>query len=285
MSSLLDHDAVGAGRLGGGRLVGMAGKDRHRAAREQRLPPRPRALASPMMARADDEDGVAVAGRVPSSRPCTAIETGSCRLTALVGDRVRDTVQHRGVGDDLLGPAAAQVGGEADRPPRREDAAVELEAARRPAAGAVGTGWIDPADQAGEDRVHRHPGADRNGAVGAGLDHRPGDLVAEHERQGAERHQGRRPSTGRREQVQIAAADPSAGHRHPRPLPGRQLRFGHLGEGGRKPGVGQIESDGLHAGSLPQPRSPGASCPCGALRRGIDTIERPGGLTPIYLVI
>ena len=124
-----------------------------------------------------------------------------------------------------------------------------------------------------------------DGAVGAGLDHRPGDLVAEHERQGAERHQGRRPSTGRREQVQIAAADPSAGHRHPRPLPGRQLRFGHLGEGGRKPGVGQIESDGLHAGSLPQPRSPGASCPCGALRRGIDTIERSGGLTPIYLVI
>src|SRR5450631_1554515 len=99
----------------------------------------------------------------------------------LVGHAVGDRMQHGPMPEYLLGPSGPEPSRVPERPAAGHHVAVEVETARRPSSGAVGTRWIDAPGQTGDDRVDRHPRPDGERAVLAGLDDRPGDLVAQFE--------------------------------------------------------------------------------------------------------
>ncbi len=151
------------------------------------------------------------------------------------------------MGQHLVGPAAAELPREAERASRAHDAAVEVEAGGRPAAGAVGAERRDAPGQARDARVEHHPGPDRHLALGPGLDDAPRRLVAEDEGEGAQAHQrGRGPGVVG-EEMEVAPADPTGQHLDPGPRRPGQRGLGHLGKGGGERGIGKIEHDGAHA--------------------------------------
>jgi len=100
---------------------------------------------------------------------------------ARVGHRVGQRVQHRGVGDHLLGPAPAEALSEPERAAGRDHPAVEVEARRRPAARAVRTRRVDAPRRAGDTRVDRNPCTGLVRALGSRFHDAARDLVAEDE--------------------------------------------------------------------------------------------------------
>ena len=109
--------------------------------------------------------------------------------------------------------------------------------------------------------------------VGPGLDHGSSDLVAENERECAQRHQGRGRSCVVGEEMEIAAADPADRHRDACPGRPRQVRLGKVDKRGRESRVREIELNGPHALSVRgQPRQrdlPGSgTCPPRIIRSG-----------------
>src|SRR5438093_4548509 len=134
-------------------------------------------------------------------------------------------MQHRRVREHLLRPPAAEVLGEAERTPAAEDAAVEVETRRRPAACAVGARWLDAARPTRDTGIDRDPRPDGDRAVRPRLDHAAGDLVTEDERECAGDTHERRGRTGVvSEDVQVAPADSADADLHARP--GRSGKFG-----------------------------------------------------------
>ena len=183
-------------------VTGHAGNRPRSAARE----------ANPMMPAPDNEDGLAV-GRHGAQQAVAGDGHGLVEARTAVGDGVGEGVEHGVVRQHAVGPPSAEVLGVPERPARADDAAVQVQARRGPAPGAVGAGRVDPPGQARDARVDDDPGPDGDGAVGPGLDDPACRLVAEHEREGPDGGQGGRGPGVVREQMEVAAADPAGRHR------------------------------------------------------------------------
>ena len=121
------------------------------------------------------------------------------------------------MGEHGVGPAAAEVLGEAERTSRADDPAVQVEARGGPSAGAVGARRVDPPGQAGDAGVDDHPGPDRDGTPAPASTTRPAGLVPEDEGEGADGGQGGRRPGVVGEQVEVAAADAAGRDRDPGP--------------------------------------------------------------------
>ena len=143
----------------------------------------------PILAQPVPADGFAVDGR--GSHEAVAgdgdrfVEAGAAVLNC-IGHRV----EHGVVRQHAVGPSAAEVHGVAERPPRADDAAVQVQAGGGPPAGTVEARRVDPPREARDAGIDDHSRPHRNCAVGPGLDDAPGRLVAEDEGEGPDGGQG-----------------------------------------------------------------------------------------------
>ncbi len=137
---IAEDDVVRTARGGGVALMLVARQHRHRAVREQSAQRRQR--GEPDDAGTDDQHGVAVLG-AGAQEPVAGDRDGFVEAGGAIGDGLGHGVEHRLVCQHRLGPPAAEVLGVAQRTTGAQDAAVEVEARRRPAAGAIGAGWVD----------------------------------------------------------------------------------------------------------------------------------------------
>ena len=175
---------------------------------------------------------------------------GLVEAGASIGNRVGNLVQHRLVSQNLLCPSSPEVLGEAEGPPAAQHLAVEVQTTRGPSARTVRTDRIDPPDATRNARVNRNTRPDSSFTAGPGLNHLPGNLVAEHERKRPQRHQCRGRTGVVREEMEIAAADPPGGYLDPHPVRARQIGSRQVHERGRKGRIDEIKLNCAHPRSV-----------------------------------
>ena len=134
------HDVLRAEPLGRARLVLVLGEDRHLCGGKERAQARDRAEADDR--RAGHEHGRAV-GRRRAEEPVNRDRQRLVERDRQIGDALGKGMKHRGVGDDLLGPTAAQPVRHSEHEPRREDLGREVVAGAGRAGRALLAGRID----------------------------------------------------------------------------------------------------------------------------------------------
>ncbi len=268
VARVADHDMVrstGRRRVG---LVRMARQDGDRAVREE--PTQRGERRQPDDPGPHDQDRFAV----DRAGPQQAVAGDGHRLVEAgpaVHDGVRHGVEHGIVRHHAVRPPASEVVGVAQGPPGADDAAVQVEARRRPAARTVGARRVDAARQTGDARVDDDPRSDGHRTVRPRLDDAPCRLVTEDEGKRPHGDQRRRRPGVVREQVEVAAADPASRDCDARPGRAREPGLGYLRQGSRELGVNHVEHHRAHAASVGAaeggpPEAAGLRCcRCGSL--------------------